>query len=346
MKQIGGISLEGISKIFGNTTAIDNVSLDIPDSSFTVLLGPSGCGKSTLLRLIAGLETPTSGHIRIDDCSVEDKPASARNLSMVFQSYALFPHLTVADNILFGLQVRKVCREDQRAQLARVADMMGLDRLLDRKPSQLSGGQQQRVALARAVISGRRICLMDEPLSNLDAKLRQEMRQEIRDLQQKLGLTMVYVTHDQVEAITMADQVVLLNEGRIDQVATPAQMYDRPETVFSARFIGTPAMNLIPAEKLTANSRLQLPENTVFGIRPEDVRLDTGGPVPAVVTGVEYLGADQLVTCRIGDQPMIARLPARDELPDDGNVTLAWKPRSQHLFDAQSGQRLDFPYPT
>lgn len=334
------IKIEKITKAFGDTIAIDGMPLEVPEGSFTVLLGPSGCGKSTLLRLISGLETPTSGTIRIDGQQVDNQPVSARNLSMVFQSYALFPHLSVADNILFGLQVRKVAKAEQIERLKKVAAMMGLSQLLDRRPAQLSGGQQQRVALARAVIGERKVCLMDEPLSNLDAKLRAEMRQEIRNLQQNLGLTMVYVTHDQVEAITMADQVVLLNDGRIDQIAPPTEMYEKPDTLFAARFIGTPAMNLINAETLNDNSGLALPKGTVFGVRPEDVLLDTKGPVPAKVVAVEYLGADRLIACQIGNEQLLARAPARDELPGDGNITLTWKPNATHLFDAASGKRL------
>ena len=337
---MSAIKIESISKDFSGAMAIDNVSLEVSEGNFTVLLGPSGCGKSTLLRLISGLETPSSGDIYIDGQQVTNQPVSARNVSMVFQSYALFPHLSVADNILFGLQVRKVLKPEQDVRLNKVASMMGLSELLERKPSQLSGGQQQRVALARAVISERKICLMDEPLSNLDAKLRAEMRQEIRNLQQNLGLTMVYVTHDQVEAITMADQVVLLNNGCIDQCASPAEMYEFPATLFAARFIGTPAMNLINSEIINQNSDLELPKNTVFGLRPEDVQLDENGHIFAKITAVEYLGADRLVSCQIGSDSLIARVPAREELPGDGNITLTWKAHAAHLFDAASGMRL------
>lgn len=340
MGQDGGIVLGNVSRTFGSVKAIDDVSLVIPEGSFTVLLGPSGCGKSTLLRLILGLETPTSGSISIAGQRVENLPVSARKLSMVFQSYALFPHLSVADNILFGLQVRKVSKTEQAERLYNVAAMMGLSQLLDRKPAQLSGGQQQRVALARAMIGERKVCLMDEPLSNLDAKLRVEMRLEIRSLQQKLGLTMVYVTHDQVEAITMADQVVLLNEGRIDQVATPDVIYQSPATTFAARFIGTPAMNLLAVETINANSDLSLPGGAIFGIRPEDIVVDKNGPLRAQITAVEYLGADRLVTCKIAGEHLVVRMPARHELPTDGNIGLAWSVDAQHLFDVASGQRL------
>lgn len=218
---IAGIELCGIERRFDTSIALDNISVTLPSGQFSVLLGPSGCGKSTLLRLIAGLDTPTAGHIRLDDVDITTMPPSQRNLSMVFQSYALFPHLNVAENILFGLSVRRVARTEQCERLDRVAEMLGLSDLLARRPAQLSGGQQQRVALARAVISDRPVCLMDEPLSNLDAKLRAEMRIEIRELQQRLGLTMVYVTHDQVEAMTMADQIVVMDKGRVQQVAPP-----------------------------------------------------------------------------------------------------------------------------
>jgi len=335
-----GVVLQSTSKMFGSTWAVHDISLHIPDGSLTVLLGPSGCGKSTLLRLIAGLETPTAGTISINGRRVDLQPAGKRDLSMVFQSYALFPHLSVADNILFGLQVRKVAKAEQALRLSRVASMMGLENLLERKPSQLSGGQQQRVAVARAVISQRRICLMDEPLSNLDAKLRAEMRQDIRNLQQTLGLTMVYVTHDQIEAVTMADQIVLLNEGRIDQIGAPDAIYSRPATIFAAKFIGTPAMNLVTSATLNAHGETNFPEGSVVGIRPEDLVLDADGPITGHVVMVEYLGADRLVTCKIGVESLIVRTPARSDLPDEGRIRLAYLPDSVHLFDAKSGQRL------
>ena len=217
----GHLTLHGVTKAFATATALQGIDVHLGAGQFSVLLGPSGCGKSTLLRLIAGLDHPTAGEIRLGADRIDHLPPKARNLSMVFQSYALFPHLDVAENILFGLSVRRVAKAERAERLARVAAMMGLSTLLARKPAELSGGQQQRVALARAVISERPVCLMDEPLSNLDAKLRAEMRSEIRALQQRLGLTMVYVTHDQVEAMTMADRIVVMNAGRVEQVATP-----------------------------------------------------------------------------------------------------------------------------
>ena len=336
------LALQNIVRRFDASTALNDVTVELPAGQLSVLLGPSGCGKSTLLRLIAGLDTPTAGRIRLGEADITEVPPSQRNLSMVFQSYALFPHLSVADNILFGLKVRRVTRAEQRARLTRVATMMGLSELLDRRPAQLSGGQQQRVALARAVIADKPVCLMDEPLSNLDAKLRAEMRVEIRALQRRLGLTMVYVTHDQVEAMTMADRIVVMDRGRIQQVATPRELYGAPANTFVARFIGTPPMNLIPQAALQGH--VALPDSGWLGVRPEDVALRPDG-VPARVMGVEYLGADQLVALEIGpeEQParILARLPARLPLATDG-IAVFWPPEAEHRFDAD-GRRADPP---
>src|SRR5919198_1925655 len=239
------IVLERVTKRYGRVTAVEDVSFRAERASFVVLLGPSGCGKSTLLRLIAGLEEVSEGTIFIEGRDVTALDPTKRKLSMVFQSYALFPHLSVAENIVFGLKVRRLPAEDRKRRLARVAELVGLTERLEHKPQQLSGGQRQRVALARAIVSRTPICLMDEPLSNLDAQLRHDMRVEIRALQQRLGMTVVYVTHDQVEAMSMADHVILLKSGRIEQQGTPAELYARPATTFAARFIGTPAMNLV-----------------------------------------------------------------------------------------------------
>ena len=337
--------LEGLVKSFDDHTAINDVSLIIPKGKFTVLLGPSGCGKSTLLRMIAGLEMPTAGSIRVGEKQIDQLSASSRNISMVFQSYALFPHMSVADNILFGLQVRKTPKEDQAARLDNVAKLMGLSELLTRKPSQLSGGQQQRVALARAVISERPICLMDEPLSNLDAKLRHEMRVEIRRLQQQLGLTMVYVTHDQVEAITMADQIVLLNKGQIEQVGTPREIYSQPASVFTAKFIGSPPMNLVSSDDINSNlndqSITKYPNSTFCGIRPEDIEVsNASGIVKADISEVEYLGADQLIKFQIGASTLEARVAASTPIELNGEIHLSWKSNAIHLFDKKSGIRV------
>lgn len=336
------LRLSRISKSFGETTVVDDVSVDLPTGQFTVLLGPSGCGKSTLLRMIAGLEEVSGGVIHLDDRDITTAPPADRDISMVFQSYALFPHLTVAQNILFGLRVRRVPRVEQMARLETVATMMGLGPLLDRRPSQLSGGQQQRVALARAVISERPVCLMDEPLSNLDAKLRAEMRVEIRALQERLGLTMVYVTHDQVEAMTMADQIVVLNEGRVQQIGTPREIYARPATAFCARFIGTPPMNLMTLCDMPQSVHAglgPLTADTLLGLRPEDIATDVPDGLAATVTGVEYLGADQLVSCRLGNARLLVRQAVRQGVPGE-TLCLGWEPQSLHLFDAVTGQRL------
>ena len=249
---MSAIAAENVSKHWttadGEVRAVDRLSFAFDEGTLNVLLGPSGCGKSTTLRLIAGLEQADGGRILIGGRDVTALSPSQRNIAMVFQSYALFPHLSVAENIVFGLKVRKVAHDELARRLARTADLLGLSGLLDRKPSQLSGGQQQRVALGRAFIAEAPVCLMDEPLSNLDAQLRQDMRTEIRGLQRTLGITMVYVTHDQIEAMSMADRVVLLNKGRIEQNATPAELYENPANTFVARFIGTPPMNLLPLD--------------------------------------------------------------------------------------------------
>ncbi len=337
--------MHNVSRRFDTAVALEDVSIHLPAGKFSVLLGPSGCGKSTLLRLIAGLDTPTSGEIHHAARAITGLPPAERDLSMVFQSYALFPHLNVAENILFGLSVRRVRKDEQRQRLERVARMMGLWELLDRRPAQLSGGQQQRVALARAVISERPVCLMDEPLSNLDAKLRAEMRVEIRALQERLGLTMVYVTHDQVEAMTMADHIVVLDHGRVQQIATPRDLYAAPANTFCARFIGTPPMNLVPAHALAGHR--DVPDGSLLGIRPEDISLAgqgarAGRGVPARLVGIEYLGADQLAAFEIGPESdpvrLLARLPAR-EVPGDTGLQLCWPQHAEHLF-GPDGRRI------
>jgi sn-glycerol 3-phosphate transport system ATP-binding protein len=323
---VSDIALEGISKAWGESHALHGITFRAEAGSFVVLLGPSGCGKSTTLRVIAGLEAPGTGTVRIGGRDVTALPPAQRGLAMVFQSYALFPHLTVAENIVFGLRVRKVA--DRDARLRRVAELLGLEALLARKPAQLSGGQQQRVALGRAIIAEKPVCLMDEPLSNLDAQLRGEMRREIRALQQRLGITMVYVTHDQTEAMTMADRVVLLNNGRIEQVGTPEELYGSPQTAFAAGFIGAPPMNL-----LRLNG-----ESTLVGVRPENVRLATEG-LAAAVESVEYLGADSLVAARAGGEIVVARVAGRAALRAGEQVHLAWDRQHEHRFDRQTGGR-------
>ncbi|EFO34100.1 sn-glycerol-3-phosphate import ATP-binding protein UgpC [Roseibium sp. TrichSKD4] len=332
------IQLTAVSKIWGDTRAVDQISVEVPEGSFTALLGPSGCGKSTTLRMIAGLETVNGGSIEIDGRNVTTKPSAQRDLSMVFQSYALFPHLSVAENILFGLKVRRVARVERLERLKRVTGLLGLAELLDRKPSQLSGGQQQRVALGRAIIGEKPVCLMDEPLSNLDAKLRHEMRLEIRALQQKLGFTMVYVTHDQVEAITMADQVVLMNGGKIEQAAAPRELYERPASPFAARFIGTPPMNLFSAHAFGA---LGQAETLQLGLRPENAFLDDKGSILLDVRAVEYLGADVLVDGVLGDAAFQVRLPSTNSTRPGETIRLGFNLENLHVFDRTSGKRRD-----
>ena len=242
------IELRNVSKYWGDVRAVEKLNINIEEGEFVVLLGPSGCGKSTTLRLIAGLESVSAGGIFIDGKNVNNIDPSSRNISMVFQSYALFPHLNVEENIIFGLKVRKVKKVDRQVKLKNVAEKVGLSNLLKRKPAELSGGQRQRVALARAIISDNPVCLMDEPLSNLDAKLRHQMRSEIRLLQKDLNITLIYVTHDQTEAMSMADKIVLMNEGEIVQKGRPKELYEKPENTFTAKFLGNPPMNLINLE--------------------------------------------------------------------------------------------------
>jgi sn-glycerol 3-phosphate transport system ATP-binding protein len=327
---VSAIQLEGVAKHWGASRAVDGVTFSAEAGSFVVLLGPSGCGKSTTLRLIAGLDTPTAGTIRIGGRDVTHLAPAQRGLSMVFQSYALFPHMTVAENIVFGLRVRRV--RDREARLKRAAELLGLGPLLERKPSQLSGGQQQRVALGRAIVAEAPVCLMDEPLSNLDAQLRGEMRREIRALQRRLGMTMVYVTHDQTEAMTMADRVVLLRAGRIEQVGTPEELYAKPATAFTASFIGAPPMNVMPNGEM------------LVGVRPEDMKIGAGREAreghEAVVETVEYLGADSLVAVRAGgNQALLARVPGKSGLAPGESIRVAWDAAHEHHFDARTGER-------
>jgi sn-glycerol 3-phosphate transport system ATP-binding protein len=345
------IVLEAVSKHYGAVRAVDDVSLRAEEGRFLVLLGPSGCGKSTILRLVAGLEDVTRGRILIGGKDVTRLDPEKRRISMVFQSYALFPHLSVAENIVFGLKVRRTPQAERKERLARVAELVGLTEQLARKPAQLSGGQRQRVALARAVIAENRICLMDEPLSNLDAQLRHGMRVEIRALQQRLGMTVVYVTHDQVEAMSMADRVILMREGRVEQEGTPEELYARPATTFAASFIGTPPMNLVALADGAGGAVVRgapqarvLPgrgEGRMLGLRPEHIRLVAEGGVPGAVSSAEYHGADTVLTVQVGEESLLARAPGRLGLGAGAEVRLGWEPKDMHLFDAGTGRRVD-----
>jgi sn-glycerol 3-phosphate transport system ATP-binding protein len=324
---MSAIQLDSVVKRWGSAHAVDGVSLTAEEGSLLVLLGPSGCGKSTTLRLIAGLEQPDSGTVLIGGVNVTHLTSAERGIAMVFQSYALFPHLSVAENIIFGLRVRGVSRAERNSRLKRVADILGLAQLLERKPSQLSGGQRQRVALGRAIIAEARVCLMDEPLSNLDAKLRHEMRIEIRALQQRLGITMVYVTHDQTEAMTMADRVVLMRDGHVEQNGAPEQLYTQPATAFTARFIGTPPMNLIEGGERT------------IGIRPEHIRIVSQEGRAARVRSVEHLGADSIVLCELDGQTISVRQDGFSKAAPGDEIRLVWAPSAEHQFDSTTGER-------
>ena len=361
------ISVQGLTKRFPNHLATDDLSLDIEEGQFVVVLGPSGCGKTTLLRLIAGFEQADAGRIHLHGREATHLPPGARDLGMVFQSYALFPHLSVADNLQFGLQLRRVSAAERKQRLAQTSALLGLDQLLSRKPAQLSGGQQQRVALGRAIIGGRRIILMDEPLSNLDAKLRQDMRREIKALAVKLGITVVYVTHDQAEALSMGDVVVVMHEARIVQVAAPATLYEQPNSLFVARFIGSPPMNLLPLEPSAQGLRIagtlqpvMLPTvlpvlstdssaSLTLGIRPEHLWANPAAHHPQLqmrVDSVEYQGSDSIVNGHLGPHALAARLPGRAQYAAGQTLQLGWSPQDLCLFDPQSGKRIDNAAPT
>jgi sn-glycerol 3-phosphate transport system ATP-binding protein len=342
---LASVELKNITKRFGEEAAVDDVSFSVAKGALVALLGPSGCGKSTTLRLIAGLDTETSGAIHIAGEDVTGKPPAGRGVSMVFQSYALFPHLSVAENIVFGLRVRKVGAAELKRRLDRVSELLGLQKLLQRKPSQLSGGQQQRVALGRAIVAETPVCLMDEPLSNLDAQLRAEMRREIRALQQRLGITMIYVTHDQVEAMTMADQVVLMRAGKIEQDGPPAALYEQPQSIFVARFVGTPPMNVVPladvadAAPWLASAAPRSDGALAAGIRPEAIRFTPHG-IPVAVAAREYLGADSLVEVRAKAHSLIARTIGRGPVETGASAHISWDPAVTHWFDLSSGRRI------
>ncbi|MCB2145073.1 MAG: ABC transporter ATP-binding protein [Deltaproteobacteria bacterium] len=348
---MSGIDICELGKQWGAVVAVDRVSFRVAEGSLTVLLGPSGCGKSTILRLIAGLENVSSGSISIGGNEVTHLDAARRGVSMVFQSYALFPHLNVRENILFGLKVRKISQSERRSRLEEAAHMVGLEDLLNRKPAQLSGGQRQRVALARSIVSRRRVCLMDEPLSNLDAKLRAEMRDEIRSLQKKLGLTMLYVTHDQVEAMTMADQVVLLRKGRVEQTGRPHELYERPQTTFAAQFMGSPPMNLLKLDLIEDRSALaaacggSLPAarfaDGYVGVRPEHVRVGQSG-LPVRVSATDYLGAETVLRMVHGGQTVFGKIDGHRRYNPGEQLHVSWPEEAVHRFGAD-GIRIEDP---
>ncbi|MDP4299281.1 ABC transporter ATP-binding protein [Leptothrix discophora] len=339
------LELRAIDKSFDPVKVIHQVDLDVRDGEFVVFVGPSGCGKSTLLRLIAGLDQPSGGEIRIDGQRVNEIGAADRGCAMVFQSYALYPHMTVYANMAFGLENIRMPRAEIETRVRAAAELLRLDALLQRKPTQLSGGQRQRVAIGRAIVRDPKIFLFDEPLSNLDAELRVSMRAELRALHQRLRATMVYVTHDQVEAMTLADRIVVLRAGRIEQVGTPQQLHDRPDNVFVAGFIGSPRMNFVPAALARQDTALAalLPLDTAqMGVRPEHWQvLPAGQGLALSVTASEYLGAQRLVHGQLDDATVVQLLVDSSTAPQSGErLGIRPQPAHWHAFDAD-GRRLE-----
>jgi len=329
---------EHVTKRFDGTTAVDDLNLEIADGEFLVLVGPSGCGKTTALRMLAGLEEISDGRILIGDRVVNNLAPAARDVAMVFQSYALYPHMTVYDNLAFGLRNQNVPRDEIDRRVRRAADILDLADFLKRKPKQLSGGQRQRVALGRAIVREPVAFLMDEPLSNLDAKLRVATRAEILKLQRQLGTTTVYVTHDQVEAMTMGDRIAVMRLGVLQQAGTPEELYTRPANTFVAGFIGSPAMNLVAAPVVDAGG-----SGLIAGFRPEHVGLDGRGDISfqASVEVVEYLGDEQLAHLRIGEAPVVAKLPVSERLQAGEERRFSLARDHIHLFDAGTEQRVN-----
>ena len=346
------IHLKTLTKSYGDTQVLHHVAGDIEDGEFVVIVGPSGCGKSTLLRMIAGLETVTSGEVWIGDRSVNDLEPANRDIAMVFQNYALYPHMTVAQNMAYGLKIRKLPKAEINRRVREAAEILEITDYLDRKPRQLSGGQRQRVAMGRAIVRDPQVFLFDEPLSNLDAKLRVQMRLEIRKLQQRLGVTSIYVTHDQVEAMTLGDRLMVLNGGYVEQFGTPVELYQRPASIFVAGFIGSPAMNFLPAQ--ADGTGLTLENGAVIGfgggqagavilgVRPETLVPDVDGPLRVAVDLTEHLGATTLVHgCLEGTQSeIVASLPGMVMVDSGAVLGFSAPVEALHLFDAKTQKRL------
>ncbi|WP_134499794.1 ABC transporter ATP-binding protein [Microvirga pakistanensis] len=351
------LHLDNVKKRYGSLEILHGIDLAVADGEFVVLVGPSGCGKSTLLRMIAGLETVSDGEIRIGGRRANEVPPQKRNISMVFQSYALFPHMSVKDNITFGPRIRREDPEATAEKLKRAASILNLGAYLDRRPGQLSGGQRQRVAMGRSIVRDPDLFLFDEPLSNLDAQLRVQMRTEIKALHHKFESTIIYVTHDQIEAMTMADRIVVMNGGRIEQVGTPLELYDRPVNLFVAGFLGSPAMSFIEgavsrsdhavAVRLSDGTMVPVagtsaPDGTgvVLGIRPEHYRLDPAGPIRLVVDVVEPTGSESHIYGRVDQAAIRAVFRERISVRPGETLQLAVNPEKVHLFDASTGLRL------
>ena len=351
---MASVSIENVRKMYGAVEAIRGVSIDIADGEFVILVGPSGCGKSTLLRMVAGLEAISAGTVRIGDRVVNDVAPKDRDIAMVFQNYALYPHMTVRQNMGFSMRLRHAPGAEMEAKVGRAAKILGLENLLDRYPRELSGGQRQRVAMGRAIVRDPQVFLLDEPLSNLDAKLRVQMRTEIKGLHQQLHTTTIYVTHDQVEAMTMADKIVVMHDGIIEQIGTPLDLYDRPANRFVAQFIGSPSMNVIEGRIEEGRLKgkdisLTLPEHArqrwdgrrvAWGIRPEQLRVRPDGEIEATVEVVEPTGADTLIFVKAGNDPIVVTLHERIDVRPGETVRLAADPGHVHLFDGETGARL------
>ena len=339
------IKFKNVTKTYGDTRVVDDLSLEIDDGEFVVLLGPSGCGKTTTLRMLAGLETITTGDIYIGDERINDVPTQHRDLAMVFQSYALYPHMTIAENIAYPLRVRKLDKTERTKRVNDVAAMLEIESLLDRKPRQLSGGERQRVALARAIVREPRAYLMDEPLSNLDARLRVQMRGELKRLQHQLGTTTIYVTHDQAEAMTLASRVAVMKRGKLQQFDTPLNIYNHPANRFVAEFVGSPSMNFIDggtfmSESLKSRVERLNTDKVTIGIRPEHIQVLTepqDGAIPARVYVTELMGNETFVFLSVGNNRLIARAPADFRADVESPVWLRIVDDKAHFFDAQTG---------
>jgi len=362
------VTLEGVRKVYDNGfVAVHGVDLVVEDGEFVVLVGPSGSGKSTTLRIIAGLESLTDGQLTIGGRPVNDVPPNERDIAMVFQSYALYPHMSVYENMAFALQLRKLPRPEIESRVRAAANILGITAVLDRRPRQLSGGQRQRVAIGRAIVRQPRVFLFDEPLSNLDAKLRVQMRREIARIRRELAATVVYVTHDQVEAMTLGDRIVVMNEGRVEQIGSPLELYDHPQTLFVATFIGSPAMNLFEgAAELDGTPRFAAADDEAFsipltpsqterlaattserliaGVRPEDLRVasttGSGTAIPAIVDASEPLGNEVLLYLRAGGQDVTARAEPHALARPGDRLSLTIDPARVHYFDRASGRSI------
>jgi multiple sugar transport system ATP-binding protein len=345
------VKIDSVKKRFGEVEVLHGVSIDIPDGSFTVLVGPSGCGKSTLLRMIAGLENISGGEVAIGDRVVNQVPPKQRDIAMVFQNYALYPHMTVGQNMGFSLSLAKTPKAEVDARVGQAAEILGLTALLDRYPRQLSGGQRQRVAMGRCIVRKPQVFLFDEPLSNLDAMLRVQMRTEIKELHQRLKTTSIYVTHDQIEAMTMADQIVVMHDGRVEQIGSPLDLYDHPANQFVAGFIGSPSMNFIQgkmrAGHVEAANGARLPTDVsgtdgkpvVYGIRPEHLDIADDG-FEAEVIVVEPTGSETQLFVRLAGQEVVAIFRERHAFTPGQKIRLRPRRELAHLFDPTSGQRI------